>query len=162
MGGAPSSAAVVVTTLLAGCAVDLAAQADGDDAAKACDVKYTEAYMSMLDGACASSSQQAGCITECQAYIDSVVAHCSNRTTAETDPHTHLTASHSFLKRAMQTLQQLGPVDCNYRMGFARCGPDCTMARITGGESLSDFEQHRCVDVDPGSGQSAPQAVFHS
>lgn len=127
-----------------------------------CNVDYTAAYMSMLHGSCQHAVQQGGCVPECQALIDTVVEDCHNGTYNDTDPGTGLTSEHSFLQRAIQTLQHLGPDDCDYHAGYSSCSPECTMAHITGGSDLSDFEQHRCIDVDPESGQSAPEAVFHS
>ena len=56
----------------------------------------------------------------------------------------------------------LGPADCRYEVTHRNCKAECTMHRITGGEGLSDFELQGCLSVDPGSGQSKPEAVWHS
>jgi hypothetical protein len=139
----------------------LAALATAQDATKSvdCTVSYTGAYMSTLNGECS----QMACTPSCQAKIDAVRSACANQKYNETDPITGIIAERSFMQKSIQALQLMGPVDCDYRVGYENCDSQrCSMANITGGDDLSSYEKHRCITVDPISGQSAPMAAWHS
>jgi len=154
------------TLLLTACAA-LAAHglAQTPDPAKdnaICNVDYTAAYMSMLgnNGPCQKDS---ACTPSCQGLIDKVVHSCPHMVfTEQAMDAKNTTLRRSFLWRAITTLSHQGPVDCNYAAGFESCTAECSMAAITGGSTTTDFERDHCIDVDPQSGQSSPEAVWHS
>ena len=81
----------------------------------------------------------------------------------ETDPITGIIAERSFMQKSIQALQLMGPVDCDYRVGYENCDNEaCSMANITGGDATTKYEQHKCITVDPITSQSAPMAAWHS
>ena len=125
-----------------------------------CTGAYANAYMSTLTGQCAQPAQ---CTNACQRQIDDVLNLCAGVKTNDTDPITGLVAERSFVQEAMEALQTTGQVDCEYRVGHARCDDGCNMGNITGGVSVTTkFEQHRCIAVDPATHQSATLAAWHS
>ena len=130
-----------------------------------CNMEYSNAYMSMLNGDCkhdaATSVPPGACSDRCQGKIDGVRTACQGQHFIEGDGSTVMAANRSFLVRAVNTLERLGPADCDYTAFYSRCDPHCSLAYITGGVGTSDFEAHRCLDVDPESTQSSPEAVFH-
>ena len=129
------------------------------NAGVACAIKYTFAYMSTLNGECS----QLQCSYACQQKIDDVRSKCKGQKYNETDPITGIIAQRSFMQKSIQALQLMGPVDCDYRVSYENCdNAACSMANITGGDDLSSYEKHRCITVDPISGQSAPMAAWHS
>ncbi len=125
-----------------------------------CDVAYTGAYMSTLNGACSATQ----CSDACQSKIDDFFRACAGTKYNETDPITGLVAERSFASKSGQALRVMGPADCNwYRVGSENCDSMCTMGNITGDVSqTTKFEQHRCIGVDPVSLQSGPMAAWHS
>jgi hypothetical protein len=135
------------------------------DANANCNIKYAGAYMSMLSGDCkhdADASVPPGsCSDRCQGKIDAMKTACQGLRSIEDDDRTGLSANRSFLVRAVHTLEHSGPADCDYSAFYRRCDEHCSLAYITGGEGTSDLERHHCLDVDPMSSQSSPEAVFH-
>eukprot|EP01043_Picozoa_sp_COSAG02_P080271 COSAG02_NODE_18995_length_906_cov_1.140025_1_plen_239_part_01 len=115
--------------------------------------------MSTLNGECS----QMACTPTCQAKIDAVRTSCANQKYNETDPITGIIAERSFMQKSIQALQLMGPVDCDYRVGYENCEKEaCSMANITGGDATTKYEKHKCITVDPITSQSAPMAAWHS
>lgn len=115
--------------------------------------------MSTLNGECS----QMQCTPTCQAKIDAVRHACANIKYNETDPITGIIAERSFMQKSIQALQLMGPVDCDYRVGYENCDKaECSMANITGGDATTKYERHRCIAVDPITSQSQPMAAWHS
>ena len=141
---------------------DAAEGSEGFPNSVKCNVDYTAAYMSMLKDGSGSCPPSISCTTDCQDKIDKVVASCPGKVFNEPVEGKNITVSRSFLWRAIQTLSNAGPVDCNYTAGYEGCHQDCTMSTITGGAGVSDYEANHCIDVDPDSQQSKPEAVWHS
>jgi hypothetical protein len=138
---------------------------EGDANATNCNIAYTAAYMSMFNGDCkrdADASVPPGsCSHRCQGKIDAMRTACQGQHFIEEDDTIVPFAKRSFLVRAVNTLERLGPADCDYTAFYSRCDAHCSLAYITGGQGTSDFEAHHCLDVDPMSPQSSPEAVFH-
>ena len=105
---------------------------------------------------------QMACTPVCQTKINSVRDKCANQKYNETDPITGIVATRSFMQKSIQALQLMGPVDCDYAVGYENCEDGCSMSNITGGAGTSWFESNHCISVDPISGQSAPLAAWHS
>jgi hypothetical protein len=128
-----------------------------------CNMDYTTAYMATMEGhQCDPDTLFGTCDPACQAVLDQVFKSCPSSLFVRTDPITGLNVTSNFIWRAVRTLSARGPSDCNYHKGYSGCAPECSMATITGGAGVSDYERHHCIDVDPDSGQSGPEAVWHS
>jgi hypothetical protein len=155
---------VLAAAFLVGAQLATVAHAQTQTAAQ-CNIAYTAAYMSMFNGDCkrdADASHPPGsCSQRCQGKIDAMKTACQGQHFIEEDDTIVPFANRSFLVRAVNTLERLGPADCDYTAFYSRCDPHCSLAYITGGQGTSDFEAHHCLDVDPESPQSSPEAVFH-
>ena len=107
-----------------------------------CTAMYTTAYLSTLNGACFLMA----CTPSCQQQIDAVRSACAKQKYNEVDPIAGIIAERSFMQKSIDALQVMGPLDCDYRIGYENCdNAACSMANITGGDATSKYEKHRCI-----------------
>jgi hypothetical protein len=128
----------------------------------ACVGAYTKTYMGCYVGNCAGRIFNVSCTPECQADLDGIKSKCAHSRFNDTDTDTGIISTRSFIEQSLQALQILGPKDCDYSAGFRTCDSKCSIAAITGGEGKSQWELDKCITVDPDSGQSGPEPVWHS
>eukprot|EP01052_Picozoa_sp_SAG31_P012252 SAG31_NODE_712_length_12660_cov_9.298463_6_plen_696_part_00 len=129
----------------------------------ACSTSYMTAYMATVSGACAVAET---CPPQCQSIIDDVQEKCniSTHTYKTTVAETGDAVEKSFVSKAMQSLQLMGPVDCKYdqfeQTASFTCGTHCTRAEVTGQDPNGHYEMHGCLKASGAS--DALQATWEN